>query len=387
MDFSYMLLIGSAAGIVYTLAGYPWLLTRRRRRTRGPAAKDLAFQTTVTVVMAVHNGESMIRQKLDTLLGLDYPAHLIDIIVVSDGSTDRTEEIVAEFADQRVRLLVVPRGGKAAALNHGLAAATGEVIFFTDVRQPLERSCLRHLVANFADPAVGAVTGEMVLRRGDNGEQADMDLYWRYEIWARKRHSEIDSLFNTTGCIYAMRRSLTAPLPPDTLTDDAVMPLRAFFRGYRVIFDPAAIAYDYPAVPGTEFQRRFRTLAGLWQVHARFPELFTARNRMRFHFLSHKLTRLTLPWLLLLFLIATIALPPHSRLRAGLLIAAGFWMILSVANGSVPPGWRIRRLTSPAQTFFVLNVAALCSVAVFFVPPTRLWKQTRVQTSAETPAA
>lgn len=385
MDFSYVLLAFSGALIIYTLAGYPWLLTRKRRRTRRPVAKDLSFRTTVTVVMAVHNGESMIRKKLETLLGLDYPAELVDIIVVSDGSTDRTEDIVREFAGQRVRLVVAPRGGKAAALNHGLAAATGEIIFFTDVRQPLEPACLRHLVANFADPTVGAVTGEMVLLRGDDGEQADMDLYWRYEIWARKRHSEIDSLFNTTGCIYAMRRSLTAPLPPDTLTDDAVMPLRAFFQGYRVIFDPAAIAYDYPAVAGTEFQRRFRTLAGLWQVHARFPELFTSRNRMRFHFLSHKLTRLTLPWMLLLFLISAVALPP-SPLRAVLLGAAAFWMILSVANASVPPGWRLRRLTSPAQTFFVLNVAALSAVAVFFVPATRLWKQTRVQASAENPA-
>lgn len=374
-------LVVSAGLIFHIILGYPLLLARRRWPTRRPVAKDPAFRATVTVVMAVHNGEGMIRRKLDTLFGLDYPHDLLDVVVVSDGSTDRTDAIVTEFAaafpDRRVTLLPVPKGGKAAGLNRGLAIATGEIIFFTDVRQPLEPSCLRHLVANFADPEVGAVTGEMVLLRGDSGEQADMDLYWRYEIWARQKISAIDSLFNTTGCVYAMRRSLTAPLPPDTLTDDAVMPLRAFFQGYRVVFDPAAIAYDYPAVAGTEFRRRFRTLAGLWQVHARLPQLFTGRNRMRFHFLSHKFGRLMLPWLILLFFASAAALPA-SLPRMVLLDAGALWLLLAGASGLVPAGWQLKRLTSPARTFLVMNAAAAAAVAVFFVPATALWKQTRV---------
>lgn len=202
------------------------------------------------------------------------------------------------------------------------------------MRQPLDPLCLRHLVANFADSTVGAVTGQLHLVRGDTGEQADMDLYWRYEIWSRERHSTIDSLFTATGCIYAMRRTLAAPLPPDTLSDDAILPLRAFFRGYRVIFDPAAIAFDYPAIAGTEFRRRFRTLAGLWQVHARLPELFTSRNRMRFHFLSHKFARLMLPWLILIFFTAAILLP-GSWFRTWLLGAGAAWLLLALCNGFV----------------------------------------------------
>jgi poly-beta-1,6-N-acetyl-D-glucosamine synthase len=380
MPFVYLVLILTAALLFHTVAGYPMLLAWRRGGERPPVAKDPAFETTVTVVMAVHNGESMIRRKLEVLLGLDYPRELVSIIVISDGSTDGTEAIAREFAASGVTLLAVPRGGKAAALNAGLAAATGELVFFTDVRQPLDPRCLRHLVANFADRTVGAATGELRLVRGDTGEQADMDLYWRYEIWARQNHSRIDSLFNTTGCIYVMRRELAEPLVPDTLTDDAMLPLRAFFRGYRVIFDREAIAFDHPAVAGTEFKRRFRTLAGLWQVHARMPELYTRRNRMRYHFLSHKLTRLLMPWAIVIFFCAAWALP-HSLFRTSLLSAGAFWLLLAACSGLVSAGSPLKRLTSPARTFLVMNVAAMAAIAVFFVPANRLWTPTRVQAS------
>jgi cellulose synthase/poly-beta-1,6-N-acetylglucosamine synthase-like glycosyltransferase len=379
---AYLALILSAALIFHIVAGYPLLLARSSRAVRPPVAKDPAFETTVSAIVAVHNGEAMIRRKLETLLALDYPRELVNIIVVSDGSTDGTEVIVREFDDRGVTLLTAPRGGKAAALNRGLAAASGEIVFFTDVRQPLEPRCLRHLVANFADPTVGAVTGELRLLRGDTGEQADMDLYWRYEIWARRRHSEIDSLFTATGCIYAMRRALTGPLPADALSDDAVLPLRAFFKGYRVIFDPAAIAFDYPAIAGTEFRRRFRNLAGLWQIHARLPELFTSRNRMRFHFLSHKFSRLLLPWLLLLFFGAAAALP-SSLFRTSVLIAGAAWVLAALFDGFIPRSFPLKRLTSPARTVLVMNVAALAAIAVFFVPATRLWTQTRVQSTGD----
>lgn len=380
----YVVLILSAILIFHVVAGYPLLLAMRRGPRRPAVRKDLSFTTSVSVIMAVHNGQSMIRRKLQTLLALDYPRELLDIVVVSDGSTDGTEIIVREFADRGVTLVVAPKGGKAAALNHGFEAASGEILFFTDVRQPLDPACLRHLVANFADPTVGAVTGELRLLQGDSGEHADMDLYWRYEIWARTRQSEIDSLFNTTGCIYAMRRELVAPIPADTLTDDATLPLGAFFRGYRVIFDAAAIAYDYPAVAGTEFRRRFRTLAGLWQVHARTPALFTARNRMRFHFLSHKFGRLALPWLILTFFTAAIA-APHSWVRTLILSCGIFWLILALLNRWVPGESKFKRITSPARTFFVMNAAALASIGVFFIPASKLWVPTRVQPAAGAP--
>jgi cellulose synthase/poly-beta-1,6-N-acetylglucosamine synthase-like glycosyltransferase len=119
----------------------------------------MAFRTTVSVLLAVHNGEQFLRRKLESLLALDYPQDLLEILVISDGATDATMSIAEEFADRRVRLLRKSRGGKAAALNLGLKHASGDILFFTDVRQPLDPAALRHLVANFADPSVGVVSG------------------------------------------------------------------------------------------------------------------------------------------------------------------------------------------------------------------------------------
>ena len=387
MHPSYLIALLAMLCAVYMIIGYPLLLAKVNWRVRPPVAKDPAFQPTVTIVVAVYNGASQIVRKLEVLRGLSYPPDKYDIVIVSDGSTDATDELVKQFAAEHpdgapISLLRAPRGGKAAALNLAMSALTGEIIFLTDVRQPLEPTALSHLAANFADPTVGAVTGEMVLLRGDSGEQADMDLYWRYEIWARTRQSEIDSLFNTTGCIYAIRRSLVAPLPPDTLTDDAVMPLRAFFQGYRVVFDPAAIAYDYPAVAGTEFRRRFRTLAGLWQVFARHPALFTS-SRMRIHFLSHKFSRIALPWTLLAVFGATLAMP-GSPWRSVLLALELLPVALAASNTFVPVGFKLKRLSSPARTFLVMNAAALCAVFVFVLPSTWIWKPTTTDKAAGT---
>jgi cellulose synthase/poly-beta-1,6-N-acetylglucosamine synthase-like glycosyltransferase len=263
-------------------------------------------------------------------------------------------------------------------LNAALDQARGDVLFFTDVRQPLHPAALRHLIANFADPSVGAVTGRLELLPGEDGEQRNMDTYWRYELWARARHSAIDSLFNTTGCIYALRRHLAVRLPADTLSDDAVLPLRAFSLGYRVIYDAEAIAYDHPAAPGTEFRRRLRNLAGLWQVHVRMPWLFSSANRMRRHFLPHKFGRLVLPWVLLIFLAASFALP-SGPFKAGLLTAEAVFAVLAIASRWIAPGSAFGRLCSAARAFLVMNASALASVAVFFVTAQRLWRPTRVQ--------
>jgi cellulose synthase/poly-beta-1,6-N-acetylglucosamine synthase-like glycosyltransferase len=371
------LLIAGCIAVFYILLGYPLLLAFSRRKERPPVRKNLEFKTTVSVVIAVYNGEKFVAAKLASLAALDYPPELVDVIVVSDGSTDRTDAIVTQLADSRVTLIRVPHGGKAAALNEAFHSATGEVIFFTDVRQPLDPRALRHLIANFADPTVGAVTGELRLFRPGGGEQADMDLYWRYEVWARRRQSSIDSIFTATGCLYAMRRSLLEPLPADTLTDDAVLPLRAFFRGYRVVFDPEAIVFDYPAVPGTEFRRRVRTLAGLWQIAQRMPEMFTSANRMRFHFLSHKYARLALPWAVLLVYGATLALP-RSGFREFLLLDEATLLVLAAIDNLVPATFILKRISSPARTFLIMNAAAIASIGVFFMPASRFWRPTQV---------
>jgi biofilm PGA synthesis N-glycosyltransferase PgaC len=378
MTAAWVVLIAGAVIALYILVGYPLLLAVVPFKAGPAVRKDLSYQATVTLIMCVYNGAAHIRGKLETILALDYPKPLLEIIVVSDGSTDETESIVGEYADREVRLIAAPHCGKATAVNLALEKASGEILFFTDVRQPLDPMALRHLVANFADPTVGAVTGELRLLKGEAGEQADMDLYWRYEIWARERQARIDSIFNTTGCIYAMRRKLASPLRPDTLSDDAALPLMAFFKGYRVIFDPAAIAVDYPAVAGTEFRRRWRNLAGLWQTFARYPQLFGPKNRMWLHFLSHKFGRLILPWAILLAIMGTLLLPA-SPVRWCLAGAEALFLLLALLDRFFPKGFPLKRLSSPARTFVAMNAASMAGLAVFFIEPTRLWKPTRVK--------
>jgi cellulose synthase/poly-beta-1,6-N-acetylglucosamine synthase-like glycosyltransferase len=373
-----VLLAVATAVVFYFLIGYPILLAISRRAAPS-VRKNPAFQPALSVLVAVHNGEEFLHRKLESLLALNYPAQSREILVISDGSTDGTDGIAASFADRGVRLLRVPRGGKAAALNAGLAQASGDILFFTDVRQTLDAHALSHLAANFADPTVGAATGELrLLNPARAGEQADMELYWRLELWARSHHSRIDSIFSTTGCIYALRRSLASPLPPDTIADDGTFSLRAFFRGYRVIFDPEALAFDYPAAEGGEFRRRLRTLAGLWQLFVRLPQLFTSANRMRFHFLSYKLGRLVLPWAILLILGSTLALS-DSRWRNFLLIDELMLAALAVLDRFVPRAFFLKRISSPARTFVAMNAAALLAVLVFFVPLETLWRPTRMQ--------
>ena len=375
------LLVAGTAIAFYILIGYPLLLAwLGKRPKRPPVAKDLAHHPTVSVIMAVYNGEAFLREKLECLLGLEYPGGLREILVVSDESTDATDSIAAEFADRGVQLLRQKRSGKAAGLNLALPHATGEILFFTDVRQLFDQDALQHLAANFADPTVGAVTGELRLFEGGSQEDSNFGLYWRYELWARRQHSAIDSIFNVTGCVYAARRELVESIPPDTLTDDAIIPLRIFFRGYRVIFDPDALCFDYPTASGGEFRRKLRTLGGLCQVFVRMPRLFSGADRMRLHFLSHKFGRLVLPWSILLILGATMAMALEGSVSGRFLMLDELALfLLALIDRAVPGGVILKKLTSPARTFLSMNAAALFSPAVFFIPPNRLWRPTRVK--------
>ena len=318
-----LILVIAATISLYILVGYPLLLSRvealRPAHPQGPRLPHHRFGRPRGVQRP---GVSCQETRQPAELSTTRP-DLLDIVVVSDGSTDATDSIVQSYAHRKVRLVRVPHGRKSRrAQRCHRAMPPARFLFFVDVRQMLDPQALRHLVANFADPSVGAVTGELRFVHSDNvGEAADIDVYWKYEIWARQRHSRIDSIFSTTGCIYAMRRSLAEPIPSDTLVDDSFIPVRVFFRGYRVVIDTEALAFDYGVITGGEFRRKLRTLAGVWQVWARLPQLFTSANRMRLHFLPHKFGRVVLPWLILAGLIAALLLPA-GPVRSSLLALA-----------------------------------------------------------------
>ncbi|MCC6262686.1 MAG: glycosyltransferase family 2 protein [Bryobacterales bacterium] len=382
MELSVLVFLGSVALAGYFLAGYPLWLRVIPFRSH-PVLKSADHTPAVTVLLAVHNGQEYLRAKIENLLALDYPKDRLQFVIVSDGSTDESEAIARAFAPRGVELIALPRGGKAAALNAGLRHATGEVIFFCDVRQRIDAEALRQLAANFADPQVGAVTGELRILKPDGaaGEQADMDLYWRYELWVRARHSAIWSLFNTTGCLYAMRRELCRPLPPYTLGDDAVLPLGAYLQGFRIVFDPAAIAYDYATKTGTDWKRRMRTLSGMWQTYRIYPRLLLP-HRMWLHFFSHKLGRLLLPWTLLAAVMASVFLP-DSVWKWAILVAEATLFAAAAIDPALPRRFPLKRLTSLCRTFLVMNLAALLSIKVFFVSPLSMWGTTKVDRATD----
>ncbi|MEO5924522.1 MAG: glycosyltransferase family 2 protein, partial [Bryobacteraceae bacterium] len=222
------------AALLYVIVGYPLLLAVLARWRGRPAAKG-RMEPTVSVILPAHNGERWIGQKLESIFGLAYPRDKMQVLVVVDGSTDRTKEIASRFP---VELVVLEqKSGKAVALNRALEQARHEILFFTDVRQPLAPESLQHLVNGFADPQVGVVTGELIILDGTTEEEANVGLYWKYEKWIRKHLSRVDSVLGATGCIYAMRRSLAKPIPAGTLLDDVYQPLQAFFAGYRIVME------------------------------------------------------------------------------------------------------------------------------------------------------
>lgn len=371
----------SAAFCIYTVAGYPLFLALLARWHRHPVVRS-ALRARVSVILPVYNGERWIGRKLESILALNFPLELMEILVVSDGSTDATESIAAEFSKRaNVHLLRVPRRGKAAALNAALDRAQGEILFFTDVRQQLDRDSLRNLVECFADPTVGVASGELVIREGEGIEEASVGLYWKYEKWIRRQLSTVDSVLGATGCIYAMRRDLAVRLPEATLVDDMYLPLAAFFRGYRVILEDSARAYDYPTQLASEFRRKVRTLAGVYQTIGQYPALLGPSNRMWIHFWSHKLGRLLMPFALIAAAGSSFCLPGPWDGYA--IVAQGLFYLLALADSWLPGDGPLKRLTSLVRTFTVLMAASLCAVSILFLPSRILWKETRVSAARQ----
>jgi cellulose synthase/poly-beta-1,6-N-acetylglucosamine synthase-like glycosyltransferase len=367
----------SVAAAFYIVIGYPLLLGAFARLRPKPVIKSRQRKT-VSVVIAAHDGERFIAAKLDSVLALDYPRELMEILVISDGSTDRTESIVENYAPQGVRLLRMPRGGKCAALNTAIPQARNEILLLTDIRQTLAPESLQALIDCFADPSVGAVSGELLIRKGDTHDQADIGLYWRYESWIRNCLSSIDSIFGATGPFYALRRELAVPIPPDVLLDDMYLPLASFFRGYRLIVEPRARAFDYPTTRAMEFKRKVRTLAGGYQILKFYPALLGPGNRMWFHYVSYKLARLALPWVFVALFVSSCFLPLPWRwfILGGQALFYG----LAAVDPIVPAGFPLKRISSVARTFVAMMAAAVLGMSVFFVPPRTLWKESKVVT-------
>ncbi len=343
--------------LLYTYFGYPiviGLLARLfPRKTDG---EDPSWTPKVSVLLPVHNAAGYLPQKLDCLLALDWPKDALEILVYSDGSTDDTTAIGDRYAerDPRIRMLRGGlRAGKPTALNEMLELANGEVLFMTDVRQPIDPGCLRALVRRLAPPSVGCVSGNLVLPATKGA-----GVYWRYENWLRNREATFRSMLGVAGAVYAIRKADLPKLPEDLILDDMWVAMRLRLQRRTVAYAVDAIATDEAFDDDKEFGRKVRTLAGNYQLLALLPGvLFPWSNPSWFEFVSHKLMRLVCPFALLgLFVV----LPGAALLNEA---NPAIWQLLALAQlgfyALALVGDQVGKLGQLARTFVVLNAAAV----------------------------
>jgi poly-beta-1,6-N-acetyl-D-glucosamine synthase len=365
---------GAVALVGYTYFGYGfWLWVRGRLFPR--PVQFSSFLPSISIVLVVRNEESVLEDKLRSLLTIDYPADRLQILIVSDGSSDGTNRIATESAkDPRAQAIINQQArGKAAALNDGIKAATGEIVVFTDARQKIAKDAILRLMENFADPSVGCASG--VLKLGDpiSGETIQgIGLYWKLEKSIREMETASGSVVGATGALYAVRRNLLVPIPPETILDDVFIPMEVVRQGERVILDPRAAMWDEPDL-GTEreFARKVRTLTGIYQLLKLEPWLLTRANPVRFEFISHKLLRLAVPFALCAALVSAFLLPaPMYRIALAL-------QLMFYGLSACRPFRRKRNLfaraTDAAFTFVLLNAAALVAFANFIAGRKPAW--------------
>lgn len=309
---------------------------------------------TVSVLIAAHNEEGCIRQKIENTLAFDYPREKLEIIIGSDGSTDATDAMVQQYAPQGVKLSSAPRVGKARVLNRLAELATGEVWLFTDANTHIERDALKQLVAHTTSPWVGGVCGRLELIP-PNGATAKEGMYWRYENLLKYYESKRGALMGANGGLYLLRRSEWRPLPPDTIVDDFLVTMRVIVRGQKLIYEPSAVAKEETAVDlQGEFNRRVRIAAGNFQSLRSLWPLLVRPDFAGFAFWSHKMLRWTAPFLLGIAFVSS-ALLANQLIYALIFLGQGaFYTLAMLSRLGVASGIRG---ASTARYFVEMNLA------------------------------
>lgn len=298
---------GSAALLVWTHAAYP-LAVAALARARGRPVRAEETMPRVAVVVAAHDEETVIEGRLENLLELDYPPEKLDIVVASDASTDRTDELVDAVAarEPRVRLLRAPRGGKVAAQNLAARETDAEVIACSDANSRWSPDALRLLVRSLADPDVAYVCGQLKLLAPDGTNREG--LYWRYEMWVRKQESMLGSITGGNGSIYAVRRADWTDVDP-RFGHDLSFPYTLAQRGRRAVYDPDAHAFEKPARDiEDEYRRKVRMLEHAWLMVFRGGMLRGVGPLYALELVSHRHLRYASGWLHLVLFVSSAGL-------------------------------------------------------------------------------
>ncbi len=300
----------SGFAVVYTFIGYGLLITALARVLHRPV-QCAPITPSVTMIISAYNEQAVIADKLENSLAVDYPRDCLEIIVVADGSTDSTCDIVSGFAPRGIRLLYEPkRRGKIAAMNRAAPFAHGQVLVFSDADAMLEPQSVRMLVVNLADPKVACVGGEKRIHQDSSVQAKGEGAYWRYEAYLKRLDSSVNTAIGAIGELFAIRRDLYRPMDDDLLIEDFVLTMRLVASGWRVVYEPGAVTWENasPSLAG-EWQRRVRIAAGGFQAIGRLvPMLNPLRGLAAIQYISHKVMRWLSPFFMIAAFLANLAL-------------------------------------------------------------------------------
>ena len=385
MFFAYSVIAIALSLCLYTYVGYPLILTalRRSRRARVPQTSPSRTWPRISIAIPVFNEAGVIANTLEQILALDYPADRRQILVVSDASTDGTDDIVSRFARRGVELLrLSQRCGKTAAENAARSHMTGEIIINTDASVRIDIAAVKHLVAAFDDRSVGVASGrDISVSNVDDRLNPGEHAYVGYEMWVRDLETGLSGIVGASGCLYAIRRDLHLQEMPDGLSRDFGSALVAREHGYRAVSVPEAVCY----VPRStslrhEYRRKVRTMARglrtLWHKRALLdPSRYGLFAWMLW---SHKLCRWLTPWAVLLSAAALAALAPRHWWAAATLTAAGVAALLAAIGWMGVEGRPLPRLIALPTYGVSSNIAALHAwFRALGKQGTALWEPTR----------
>ncbi len=380
MSLTAIVFCSSATWLAFTYAGYPLLLAAASKlRPRPWRRADI--RPSVSLIVAAWNEETVIRDKIENALALDYPADRLEIIIASDGSDDRTVAFAREYEKRGVQVLDLPRAGKTATLNRAVARARGEILVFSDANVMIEPGAMKRLVSHFADPAIGGVTGDVRLEPAGFTLGEPQGHYYRYERFIQWAESLLGSTIGADGGMYAIRKACFREVPGEIINDDFVISMNVVKQGFRLVYDPGAVAHEEsPADARLEFGRKTRVEQGNFQAFLAGEGVPGPDQPWAlFAYFSHKVSRWVAFVPLGLALGSSMALAPVSGVHA---LAFGTQTLF---YGLALAGWRIEGKGGAALSlpfYFVLENFAAARGLLRALTGNRDWGSTRQRKTA-----
>lgn len=373
----------SAGLLVYGYIIYPLILLLTRSTVHGKrlaVSGEREFSPSVSLLVSAYNEEKVIGPKIENLLELEYPRENLEIVIVSDGSTDETDNIVKTFAGRGVRLIRLEgRNGKVNTINKAVPQLKGEIAVFSDANTFYNKDAVKKLVRNFEDKTIGCVCGELHFYNEKQNEVGNLEgFYWRYEQFLKRNEGARGSLLGANGGIYAIRKTLFIPLPSDTIVEDFVLPMKILENGYKVIYEPEAIAYEETSHRIVqEMERRIRIGAGDFQALLLTWRLlnpmcgFTAIS-----YFSHKIIRWFAPFLLIGIFASNTALAEDTFYHTILLLQCIFYFAAIAGRILARMNIRLKILGLPYY-FVSMNIALFLGFIRFCTGSQRVtWNRT-----------